>query len=44
MRPKFPSQISVLPFGKRWALEILGLKKSLSILSWYFQTIRFVAG
>ena len=42
-RPKSPSQISVLPLGNRCAFEILGLKKSLSLFSWYFQTICLVA-
>src|SRR5690242_6676844 len=42
-RPKSPSQINVLPFGSRCAFEILGLKKSLSRLSRYSQTILLVA-
>jgi hypothetical protein len=42
-RPKSDSQIKVLPFGKRCALDLRALKNSHSRPSWYFQTICLVA-
>jgi hypothetical protein len=43
IRPKSPSQISVLPFGNRCACEILGLKKSLRA-DCYVHVASFVNG